>query len=121
LVAHYTDLDDKIRNVCRQHCQRNRRKGRLKRVTIRRENKFNHIVEMWASLKNHQHQNLLISGGFAVYQYTVGIHGVGRLDQRSCKISILDVSVSGDSLGIANGVRKEKEKVHDAPNCHHFI
>ncbi|MEW8437356.1 MAG: hypothetical protein AB2689_04285 [Candidatus Thiodiazotropha taylori] len=121
LVTQHTDLDEKVRDACHSHCQGNRRQGRLTRVTIRREDRFHHIVEMWASLKNHHHQNTFIGGGFAVYQYTVGVHAVGRLDQRTCKITVLDVSVSGDNLGIAGGARNERGKVHDVPNCHRFI
>jgi len=121
LVARYTDLDEKVRDACHRHCQGNRRQGRLTRVTIRREDRFHHIVEMWASLKNHHHQDTLIGGGFAVYQYTVGVYAVGRLDQRTCKITVLDVFLSGDNLGIAGGARNERGKVYDVPNCHRFI
>jgi len=121
LVAQYTDLDDKISDACNRHCQGNRRQGRLNRVTIRREDGFHHIVEMWASLKNHQHQDTGIGGGFAVYQYTVDVYAVGRLDQRNCKITILDVSVSGDTLDLAGSARNEIGKVYDVQQCQLFI
>ncbi len=116
LVIQHTDLDEKIADTCNRYCQ-----GRLIRVTIRREDDFNHIVEILASLENHHHQDTLIDGGFVVYQYTVDVYAVGRLDQRNCKITVLDVSVSGDNLGIAGDARNERGKVHDAPSCRQFI
>ena len=120
LVRQHTDLDNRIGDICHRHCQGNRRKGRLKKVTILREDRFHHIVKMWASLKNHHHQDTLIGGGFG-FLYTIDVYAIGRLDQRNCNITILDISVSRDRLGIAGRAKKEKRKVHRVPNCHRFI
>lgn len=121
LVAKNTDLDERIVNACNNHCQGNRRQGRLIKVTTHREDDIYHRVEIWATFKNHHHQKTLVGGGIALYKYTVDVHAIGRLDQRDCKVKILDVKVYGDNLDIAGGAKKEIGKVYNAPNCQLFI
>ncbi len=121
LVIQHTNLDEKIVAACSKHCKGNRRGGRLTKATIRRESQSGHIIDIWASLKNHHHVNTVLGGGFAAYQYTIGVHATGRLNQNNCKITIINISLSNDKIGLGSGARKEVGKVYDVANCGLFI
>jgi hypothetical protein len=121
-VKQLTQLDEKIARACHDHCQGNRRQGRLTSVDVTptRNPRF-YKVDMTAAFKNHHHVKTFLGGGFAAYEFTVHIRAQGTLDINRCTIHVDRAWVENDRLGLSRYVRGEVGKTHSVPNCHKFI
>ena len=126
-VVRETDLDERIAQFCHDHCQGNRREGRLLRVTVHRIGPFSFAVRADASLRNRHHQDpprifgRSVGGGFQVYNYTIDIEAYGTLDSRTCDLTIDRIKVLNDRLGLSNLARGEEGKIHRIANCQRFL
>lgn len=126
-VVRETDLDERIARVCRDHCQGNRRVGRLLRVTVHRIGPYSFAVRADASLRNRHHQDprrvfgRRLGGGFQVYSYTINVEAYGTLDSRTCDLTIDRIKVNDDRLGLSNLARGQEGKVHKISNCQCFL
>src|SRR5262245_57375464 len=56
-VIRETDLDERVAAACRDHCQGNRREGKLKRVTVKRTGEHSFTVRADASLRNREYKD----------------------------------------------------------------
>lgn len=127
LVKRETDLDEKIADACRQHCQGNRRKGELKRITVARSGPSYFIVRAAATLVNRQYQKPpkvfghKVGGGVQVYSYTIDVEARGTLDDRTCDLRIERIHVKNDRFGLGRLAKREEGKVHRIKNCRRFV
>ena len=121
LVVQHTDLDEQVADGCHRYCRGNRRRGTLDRVVVNRLDAEHYLVRMWASLKNHHHVDTVIGGGFASYQYTIGVMAEGVLNGNSCILTVNNIRVTGDDLGIAGNLSGERGKQHHINNCRIFL
>jgi len=127
LVKRETDLDERIAAACQQHCQGNRREGKLKRVTVMRSGPNCFTVRADATLVNRQYQNPprvfghRVGGGVRLYSYTIDVEAYGTLDDRTCDLRIERIHVTNDQLGLGRLAKREEGKVHRVKNCRRFL
>jgi hypothetical protein len=94
LVKQETDLDERIARACRDHCQGNRREGRLTTVSVVRTGAHHYDVQAQAALVNRQYQDpprvlgRRVGGGVEVFSYTIDVEASGTLDDRTCQLRI---------------------------------
>lgn len=117
-----TALDEKIAAICARHCHGNRREGRLRRMHVERLDANTIGVTAFASLKNHHHQDTLIGGGFAVYNFTIDVHAAGILKLENCILTVRDIKVVNDRTGLLSGLVEGQEgKEHKIENCKSIV
>ena len=122
LVVRHTDLDEKIAEVCRQHCKGNLRHGALRSVDVQAAGSSYYEVTVRADLVNkHNSGPILGVGGGAGWSYTVQVVASGTLDPRSCNLTIDRIRIINDKLGIARLARGEEGKIHNVSNCGRFL
>ena len=126
LIVRETDLDERVAQFCHDHCQGNRRVGRLLRVTIHRIGPHSFAVRADTSLRNRHIQVPLVVfgrrlGGVQVYSYTFVVEAYGTLDSRTCDLTINRIKMLNDRLGLSKLVRREEGKIHRIANCQRFL
>lgn len=122
LVIQHTDLDEKIHNACRKHCEGNRRRGVLRSVHSDIINNNTYKVIATASLVNHHHTKGPFGiGGGVGWSHTIKIEAQGVLDSSSCNLTITRIRVINDKFGLGGLARGEEGKIHKIANCKKFI
>jgi len=121
-VVSETDLDERIVGLCAKYCQGNRRAGRLRNISISKRDSHSFYVTAHTSLKNHHHQDTLIGGGFAVYEFTIDVRANGVLMLSTCMLTINQITVVNDVTGLLSGLADSQEgKSHRIDNCAHLV
>lgn len=120
IVINTTDLDDKIRNTCNRYCQGNKKKGILRRVTIRPLGNDIYKVSMWSDFIN-KHWLRILHGGFYSYDWTINVNAEGELNRGSCVITVNRINVDPDRFGLGNLAKREEGRQHVIQNCKRFI
>ncbi len=120
-VILHTYLDEKIYNACIDHCQGNRREGKLKQVLITFRGGSRHSVTVTASMKNAGHVDGPFGiGGGAGWSHTMDIEAQGILNSKTCMLTITKIRVLNDNLGLSGLARGEEGKTHKIQNCRMF-
>ena len=126
-VIRETDLDERIAEVCRRHCQGNRRKGELRQIRVARAGQYTFSVWANASLRYQHYQDppkimgRRIGGGFQVYSYTIEIEAYGTLDSRTCDLRIDRLELANDRLGLKQLAKSQVGKVYKIHKCNSFL
>lgn len=116
-VIRETDFDEQIAAACARHCQGNKRKGRLTRVTVDRSSSTNFAVRAYAQLGN-RHDPV---PGVTAWSYTINVEAYGTLDERTCRLTINRIKVINDRVGLSSLARREEGKVHNVKDCGRFL
>jgi len=126
-VLQESDLGQRIAKICQDHCQGNRREGRLVRMLASRTGPDTFAVHALVTLVNRHHQDppkvmgRRVGGGVQVYSYTIDVEADGTLDDRSCNLRIDHISVRNDRLGLSQLARGQEGKTHRVADCERFV
>jgi len=122
-IKRETNLDEQIKDLCNDHCQGNRRRGRLRSLHAVRRDANHFLVTARADLRNRHHVDdpLGIGGGFQAYSYTIHVEAEGSLDTRDCSLTITEIDVENDRLGLSHLASREEGKTHKIENCRRLV
>lgn len=120
-----TDLDERIRALCQQHCLGNRREGKLTSMEAWSIDENTVGARARASLRNREYVQpkvggLKVGGGFEAFSYTVDITADGVLDLTTCMLRIDHIEVDNDKLGLSSLARNQEGKSHHIDKCQHL-
>ena len=120
LIVNHSNYNEHVNKACQEYCLGNKSQGKIKRV-IRNKIDENHFeIETWVSLKNHHYQAFL---ELDIYNYTVELHGVGKIDKRTCmaKVEKIDILNNVMKLDIESLIQDSIGKSYKIENCAKFL
>lgn len=120
-VIEQTQYDEMVADACRQYCQGNRSKGVLKRVQVSKLSAQRYRVTAAADFRNRHFLETTPGNGLMLFDFTVKLVLKGRLDVDTCRLTVLDIQIENDQLGLGELVRDEKGKIYPVEDCRRFL
>lgn len=117
LVLDHTDLAQRIKQLCSEHCLGNQSAGHLKKVTVEHIEGNLYRVIAYADLLNKHDLGIAGMG----WSYTVELEVTGTLSATDCNLRIDKIVVRNDSLGLGTAAKGEEGKVYQVANCQQFL
>lgn len=119
-VRRNTELGKKIKDFCANHCQGNRREGRLTTVTVQSIGSGRYRGVMTAELRNWQETDEPFN--VTIYDWVVRVRTEGLLDSSTCTVTIDSVTVDNDIYGILSGILDgQKGQKYQISNCKRLL
>ncbi|MGV7222473.1 MAG: hypothetical protein ACQ9MH_13190 [Nitrospinales bacterium] len=113
-IIELTNIDEKISAICKKHCEGNRKKGTLTKMTIEPMKEPLFKITGDATLLNKE----VIGDGIELFGYTVKAKGFGTLNEKTCVVRIDKIVVDNDSTEILSKMAAdEKGKTYKIKNC----
>lgn len=114
-IKRETQLDEQIKKACSKHCQGNRKRGELKRFSLERTDSDRFFARAEAELLNHHKV-----AGVTVYKYSVIVEAEGVLNSQNCLLTVENIEVKNDRLGLSSLVHGQEGKTHNIEECEKF-
>ena len=115
LIKQETQLDEQIKEACSKHCKGNRKRGTLKRFSLERTGSDTFFARAEAELQNRQDV-----AGVTVYKYSVIVVAEGLLNNQNCLLTVENIEIENDRLGLSSLVRGQEGKTHHIEGCEKF-
>lgn len=132
-VRNETQLDERIRDLCREHAQGNQRSGDLRWIRVQRVDQNTFKVEAEAYARNRHHTGpacakipfdgkVCVGKGALIYDWTITVWASGLINTQSCILTITDTRIDGDRSGLLNQFRDSgRGKTEHIENCQHLL
>lgn len=114
-IKRETQLDEQITEACSKHCQGNRKRGTLKQFFLERNGSDTFFARAEAELRNHHEV-----AGITVYKYSVIVVAEGVLNNQNCLLTVENIEIENDRLGLSSLVRGQEGKTHHIEECEKF-